>query len=86
MSGRSRWENPRDGDPTASPHRHSSSHIPPSQKCPRAAAHRAPQTALLFPWKRFPRIEGSYYSSWEILLQSPGWASGYSKGGESLGK
>lgn len=58
MPGRSRWENPRDGDPTASPHRHSSSHIPPSQKCPHAAAHRAPQTALLCPLEAIPKDRG----------------------------
>lgn len=32
------------------------------------------------PWKQFPRIESSYCSSWETLLQSPVWGSGYSKG------
>lgn len=58
---------------------------------PVRSAHVLQHTGLLkllsyVPWKRFPRTEGSYYSSWEILLQSPGWASGYSKGRRITGK
>lgn len=65
------------GDPTASPPHHSP-HPTQTDVPTRCSSHGAPQNALPCPLAEIPK--DSYHPSWEIVVHSPGWASGYSKG------
>lgn len=78
-----------DGDPTRPPRTVTyPSHIPSRQKCPRAAADMWLLTSCcpMSLGSNSHSQKGSRYASWEILLQSLGWApgppraSGYFKG------
>lgn len=64
-----------DGALIASPHHHSSSHIPAVRSSHILQHTGHPQTALPCPLEAIPKDRAFIY-----LLQSPGWASGCSKG------